>query len=798
MLEITVYNPEQPYYIIHFQKISIMTLRWWHYISLVVLAGGLIVTVLVALVVTLTYPQLPSLDILTDYRPKIPLRIYTADGALIGEFGEERRALVKIGEVPLIMRQAILAAEDDRFYQHGGVDYMGVARAAIANLTAGGAREGASTITMQVARNFFLSSEKTLTRKLSEAMLAMKIEHSLSKDQILELYINQIYLGQRAYGFAAASQLYFGKPLAQIDIAEAAMLAGLPKAPSRYNPVVNPKRAKLRQQYVLRRMHDLHYIKDSEFQAALQQPLHVRHDSQVAEVKADYVAELVRQSLFERYQDQVYSSGIKVYTTLRRADQNAANSALRQGVLDYDRRHGYRGAEGFINLQHKGPLPDDVLESALDEVEEVAGLMPAVVLEASPKKISAYCKDGETVEISGEGLRFAQKYLAPSAEAKTRLRRGSLIRVMPGNKNGWQIAQLPQVEAAFVSADPHDGAIRAMVGGFDYNHSKFNHVTQAWRQPGSSFKPFIYSAALEKGFTPATIINDAPLSIPGANAGETWEPKNYDGKTEGPMRLRTALTKSKNLVSVRILQSITPEYAQDYITRFGFSAAQHPAYLTMALGAGSVTPMQMVAGYSIFANGGYRVQPYFIDRIVDGRGTVLSQAKPARAGESAERAIDARNAFIMTTLMQDVVRHGTAIKAMQLGRQDLAGKTGTTNDQVDAWFCGYNSSLVAVAWIGFDQPRSLGAGETGGQAALPIWMSYMGKALKNVPESQYAVPDGVSIIHINPENGLRVSDGGIPEYFYQEFPPPTQNQWTNDVIGLPGAKSSDEIKDQLF
>lgn len=785
-------------YIILFQKISIMTLRWWHYTSLVVLAGGLIVTALMALVVTLIYPQLPSLDILTDYRPKIPLRIYTADGALIGEFGEERRALVKIKEVPLIMRQAILAAEDDRFYQHGGVDYMGVARAAIANLTAGGAREGASTITMQVARNFFLSSEKTLTRKLSEVMLAMKIEHSLSKDQILELYINQIYLGQRSYGFATASQLYFGKPLAQINIAEAAMLAGLPKAPSRYNPVVNPKRAKIRQQYVLRRMHGLHFINDSEFQIALQQPLHVRHDLQVAEVKADHVAELVRQNLFERYQDQAYSSGIKVYTTLRRADQEAANHALRQGVLDYDRRHGYRGAEGFIDLQQNDALLDDVLESALEDVDEVAGLLPAVVLEASPKKVKAYHKNGETVDISGEGLRFAQKFLAPHADSKTHLRRGSLIRIMPGAKGGWQIVQLPQVEAAFVASDPHDGAIRAMVGGFDFNRNKFNHVTQAWRQPGSSFKPFIYSAALEKGFTPATIINDAPLSLPGAIAGEPWEPKNYDGTHEGPMRLRTALTKSKNLVSVRILQSITPEYAQDYITRFGFSAAQHPAYLTMALGAGSVTPIQMVAGYSIFANGGYRVQPYFIDRIVDGRGAVLSQAKPVRAGESAERAIDARNAFIMTTLMQDVVRHGTAIKAMQLGRHDLAGKTGTTNDQIDAWFCGFNSNLVAVSWIGFDRPRSLGGGETGGQAALPIWMGYMGKALKNVPESQYALPDGVSVININPENGLRANEGGAPEYFYQEFPPPTQNQWTDDAIGFPGAKSPDEIKDQLF
>lgn len=775
-----------------------MALRWWHYILLVVLAGGLLAAALIALAVTLVYPQLPSLEILTDYRPKIPLRIYTSDGALIGEFGEERRALVKIQEVPTIMRQAILAAEDDRFYQHGGVDYLGVARAALANLSARGAREGASTITMQVARNFFLSSEKTLTRKLSEVMLAMKIEHSLSKNQILELYVNQIYLGQRAYGFAAASQLYFGKPLAQINLAEAAMLAGLPKAPSRYNPVVNPKRAKTRQQYVLRRMNQLRYITDSEFQIALQQPLHVRHDLQVAEVKADYIAELVRQNLFERYQEQIYGSGIKVYTTLRRADQEAANLALRQNVLDYDRRHGYRGAEGFIDLRHTDMPVDEILESALDDVDEVASLSPAVVLEAGPKKIKVYRKDGETLEISGDGLRFAQKFLSEGSDIKTRLRRGSLIRIMPGDKGNWQIAQLPQVEAALVSVDPHNGAIRAMVGGFDFNRNKFNHATQAWRQPGSSFKPFIYSAALEKGFTPATIINDAPLSLPGAIAGEPWEPKNFDGKTEGPMRLRTALTKSKNLVSIRILQSITPEYAQDYITRFGFDAAQHPPYLTMALGAGSVTPLQMAAGYSVFANGGYRIQPYFIDRILDGRGTVMAQTKPVQAGDSAERAIDERNAFIMTSLMQDVIRHGTAIKAMQLGRQDLAGKTGTTNDQIDAWFCGFNSNLVAIAWIGFDRPRSLGGNETGGHAALPMWMGYMGKALKGVEESQYKPPEGVNTININPQNGLRSEGNGVPEYFYQEYPPPAQNQWADDALGIMGGKSADEIKDQLF
>ena len=774
-----------------------MIFRWWHYTLLVVLAGGLLAAALVAFVVSLTYPQLPSLEILTDYRPKIPLRIYTADGALIGEFGEERRALIKIQDVPTTMRQAILAAEDDRFYQHGGVDYMGVARAAVANLTAGGAREGASTITMQVARNFFLSSEKTLTRKLSEVMLAMKIEHNLTKDQILELYINQIYLGHRAYGFAAASQLYFGKPLSQLNIAETAMLAGLPKAPSRYNPVVNPKRAQIRQQYVLKRMHKLNFISDEEFDTALHQPLQVRHDSKSTEVRADYVAELVRQDLFERYQEQIYSSGIKVYTTLLRADQDAANLALRQGVLEYDRRHGYRGPEGFAELLNGIPLEESV-EAALENHEEVSGLVPAIVINATPKKLIVYTKDGEKLDFSEDKLGLAQKFLAQNMDAKLRLHRGSIIRIMRDEKNRWQIAQLPQAEAALVSLDPHNGAIRALAGGFDYTRNKFNHVTQAWRQPGSSFKPFIYSAALEKGFTPATIINDAPLSLPGASAGEPWEPKNFDGSYSGPIRLRTALTKSKNLVSIRILQSITPAYAQDYITRFGFDAAQHPPYLTMALGAGSVTPLQMAAGYAVFANGGYRVQPYFIGRVIDARGAALSQAKPVLAGDSAERVIDARNAFVMTSLMQDVVRVGTATKAMQLGRKDLAGKTGTTNDQIDAWFCGFNAKLVAVAWIGFDQPHSLGGNETGGHAALPMWVNYMGKALKNVAESNYSVPDGISVIKINPQNGQPDPESGIPEFFYQEFPPSSQSSLGDDPASILEGKSSDDIKDQLF
>ena len=777
-----------------------MNTRWWRYPLLALLALGFVVAAAALLAGILAYPNLPSLEALTDYQPKIPLRVYTADGALIGEFGEERRALVKIDAVPKPMRQAILAAEDDRFYQHGGVDYMGVIRAAVANLTAGGAREGASTITMQVARNFFLSGEKTLTRKFSEALLALKIEHSLSKDQILELYINQIYLGQRAYGFAAAAQTYFGRPLDQLGVAEFAMLAGLPKAPSRYNPVVNPKRAKIRQQYVLRRMHELKYISDTEYQAAVAQQLVVKKAIQNAEVNADYVAEMVRQAMYERDKDAIYSSGMKVYTTLRKADQEAANQALRQGVLDYDRRHGYRGPEGYMELPSHAQNLDELLEDGLAEVDESNGLLPAVVLEASARQVKCYIKGGTTIEVSGDGLKFVQKALLEGTGSKMRLRRGSLIRVQKDEKGAWQILQLPQIESALISVVPQDGAIRALVGGFDFNRSKFNHVTQAWRQPGSSFKPFIYSAALEKGFTAATVINDAPIVVDAAETGgQVWEPKNFEGGYDGPIRLRTALTKSKNLVSIRVLQAIGAPYAQDYITRFGFSPEQHPPYLTMALGAGSVTPLQMASAYTIFANGGYRLKPYLIDKIVDAHGKVIAQAKPKRAGEDAERVLDPRNVFIMTSIMRDVVRFGTAAKAMQLKRQDLAGKTGTTNDQVDAWFCGFNAGLVGVAWIGFDQPRSMGGAETGAQAALPIWMGYMGKVLKGVPEEDLVVPEGVVPVKINPQSGLRVQDGGegIIEYFYQEHMPGEQKGFLEGLLGG-GGKTADEVKDQLF
>ena len=740
------------------------------------LAGlGVIAVALVGLVVLLAYPNLPSLEALTDYQPKIPLRVYTADGTLIGEFGEERRSVVAIGDVPDIMKQAILAAEDERFYQHTGVDYQGVIRAAYSNLTAGGRRQGASTITMQVARNFFLSKEKTLTRKLYEALLAFKIEASLSKDEILQLYINQIYLGQRAYGFAEAAQIYFGKALKDVNVAEAAMLAGLPKAPSSFNPVVNPKRAKQRQLYVLRRMHDLGYITDAQFAEAQKAPLVVKHQANEYAVHAEYVAEMVRQMLYERFGDDAYTKGYRVYTTIAKADQEEGYAAMRRGVMDFDKRHGYRGPEGYIELPLEGQ-PDDVIEEALAEAPDSDNLEPAVVLEANAKQVWAYRRGGEVVTISGEGLKFAQKMLDDKVAPNKGIRRGALIRIEQDEKHNWQILQLPDVEAALIAVSPSDGRVRALVGGFDFNRNKFNHVTQAWRQPGSSFKPFVYSAALEKGFTPATIVNDAPIVIDAAQTGgQTWEPHNYEGTYDGPIRLRVGLAKSKNMVAIRVLQAIGPQYAQDYITRFGFDADKHPPYLTLALGAGSVTPWQMARAYSVFANGGYRIEPYVVQRIVDDRGNVLAQAQPPRAGDESLRVIDARNAFVMDSMLHDVVRYGTAARAMSLGRKDLAGKTGTTNDLVDAWFAGYQPSLVAITWVGFDEPHKLGNHETGAVAALPIWMNYMGKALKGVDEMFQPVPDGVVSVKVNPATGLPAADGTLSEYFYRENVPPAQN-----------------------
>ena len=726
-----------------------------------IILGLLAIGVAIALIVlVLAYPNLPSLEVLTDYRPKIPLRVYTADGHLIGEFGEERRAVVQIQDVPPVMKEAILAAEDDRFYQHGGVDYLGIIRASAANLAGGGKRQGASTITQQVARNFFLTGEKTYTRKLYEALLSFKIENNLTKDQILELYINQIFLGQRAYGFAAAAQIYFGKPLKDVSIAEAAMLAGLPKAPSAYNPVVNPKRAKIRQQYVLRRMHELGFISDSQHEAALNEPLIVKRDLGDYPVHAEFVAEMARQITAERFPDDVYTRGIKVYTTLIKAEQEAAYNSLRKGVMDYDRRHGYRGAESYLDLKDIKSDQDEMIDEALQDVPEAGDLIPALVLEADTKEIKAYRRGGETLTLNGDALKFVAKMLEANAPPNKRIKRGAIIRVQKDDKGKWQIAQLPEVESAFVAVDPKNGAIRALVGGFDFNRNKYNHVTQAWRQPGSSFKPFIYSASLEKGLSPNSIIEDAPIVISAAETGaQAWTPHNYDGKYEGPMTMRAALAKSKNMVSIRILQSIGTQYAQDYASRFGFDAEKHPPYLTMALGAGSVTPWQMVTAYSTFANGGFKISPFVVREIRNESNQVLARSSEIVAGDESIRAIDPRNAFLMDSMLRDVTIYGTAGRASAtLKRHDLAGKTGTTNEYVDAWFCGYQMTVAGCAWIGFDQPKKLGDKETGGVAALPIWIGYMSQALKDVPVQVPSAPEGL----------LSTGEGRERGYIYSE------------------------------
>jgi penicillin-binding protein 1A len=745
----------------------------WILLPITLVAGALTAVVaLLGIVLVLAYPRLPSLEALTDYHPKIPLRIYTADGYLIGEFGEEKRHFVRIQDVPDTMKQAILAAEDERFYQHPGIDTLGVLRAAYSNFVGGGKRQGASTITMQVARNFFLSSEKTLTRKLYEALLAFKIESSLSKDEILQVYINQIYLGQRAYGFAAAARIYFGKDLKELDVAETAMLAGLPKAPSAYNPVANPKRARLRQQYVLRRMQQLGFIDEAQFEKAGNQQLHVRRQVDNFAVKADYVAEMARQIAVEAFPEEAYVAGIKVITTLTRGEQEAAYRSLRQAVLDYDRRHGYRGAEAYVDMKSISRDDDEQIDELLSDFEDVDDLRLALVLEAGPEKLRAYLPGGEIVGVEGAGLKFAARMLDDKAPANKRLRRGAIIRVNQDKKGLWQVTQWPEVEAAFVAASPTDGAVRALVGGFDFNRNKFNHVTQAWRQPGSSMKPFIYSAALEKGFTPLSILPDEPISVSAEETGsQAWEPKNYDGKYEGPMTLRTALAKSKNMVSIRLIRAIDPHYAQDYAKRFGFDAEKNPPYLTLALGAGSVTPWQHLSAYAVFANGGYRIEPYVVKQILDAQNKVLAETKPALAGDENLRIIDARNAWLMDSMLKDVVRRGTATRAAQvLKRGDMAGKTGTTNDYVDAWFCGYQPTTVGVAWIGFDQPKRLGNGETGGSAALPIWIGYMSTALKDVPEMHREPPSGLMRAEgRDPASGAHISD-----YLYSESLPPPE------------------------
>jgi penicillin-binding protein 1A len=720
-------------------------------------AGGLAIAMLVGMALAVAYPNLPEVVSLGDYRPKLPLRVYSADGVLLGEFGEERRNFTPISRMPAVMKNAVLAAEDARFYDHDGVDYRGMVRAVIGNLR-DARSQGASTITMQVARNFYLSREKTFTRKLYEVLLTWKIERLLSKDEILELYLNQIFLGHRSHGFAAAANSYFGKSLDQLSVAEAAMLAGIPKAPSAFNPLTNPKRATLRQHYVIDRMLDNGMVTPAQRDAARAEVLRYRQP-QTATNHSEFVAEMARQLIFAQYGDETYTRGLNVELSIDSDTQEAAYRALRRGLLNFEQRQFYRGPEAYVDLPADASELDARIADALADHPDQDELRAAVVLEVSPRRVVVMFQSGETAAIAGSGLRPVQSGLSSKAPAKIQIRRGAVVRVVQGPKGAddWILTQQPEVEGAVVAIDPATGGIRALVGGFDFGKNKFNHVTQAVRQPGSSFKPFVYSAALEKGFTAATVVNDAPLFFDAATTGsQPWEPKNYDGEFLGPMALHTALAKSKNMVSIRVLQSIGPAYAQDWITRFGFERSQHPAFLTMALGAGSVTPLQVATAYGVFATGGYLVPPALIMRVTDAQGRVLRETK-APALDDSRRAVPARNAFVMGSLLNEVTRAGTAANAQRLlKRRDLYGKTGTTNDAMDAWFAGYHRSLVGVVWIGYDNPRKLGSRETGGGLALPVWIDLMQQALQDVPVAEVSPPPGV----VQDEEGL---------WTYEEF-----------------------------
>lgn len=747
-----------------------------------ILGFGILAAGVLAIAIAVSYPKLPALDVVTNYRPKVPLRIYTADGVLINEYGEERRAFTKIDQFPKSLKNAVLAAEDKRFYEHWGVDVIGLTRATIGNLT-GRRLSGASTITQQVAKNFFLSSERTFSRKFNEALLAYKIEQALSKDEILELYFNQIFLGNRAYGFAMASQVYFGKPVDQINLAEASMLATLPNAPSVFNPIVNPKRARERQEYILGNMLEMGTITQAEYNEALNTKLVYQKTKLEVDTNALYVGEMARQAMVDKYGEQAYTQGFKVYTTINSQEQAAATKSLRDGLLSVDAvvpgGGRYRGAEGFIDLSK---LDQDrfyeKIDLAMDEYFDVDDMLVAVVLQASNSNVEVYLKGGKTAKIERQGLSLAASAINNKKLDDKQIQPGAVIRIKAikaRSGNYWRIVQLPFVEGALVALDPRTGAIKALVGGFDAQKKSFNRVTQAWRQPGSTFKPFVYSAGIERGLTESTPINDAPISIPGAGGGgKAWEPKNSNGKFAGYISLRQGLVASKNMVSIRILMTIGLDYGRQYLTRFGFEQNKIPNSLTIALGSGEVTPLQMAEGYAVFANGGYRVPSYFIDRIYDGTGKLVAQTKPLAAGAGAKLAIDPRNAFIMYNIMKDITRVGTAARASSLGRRDLAGKTGTTNEQKDAWFVGYNTELVAAVYVGFDRPKTLGSIGYGGKAALPIWMDYMRAALKDKPQTQMAMPKGL------------VARGNA--YYYEEF------QSTNPNLQLDN-KSAKEVVD---
>lgn len=706
-------------------------------------------------VFALVYSQLPPIDTVVDYKPKVPMRVWTADGKLIAEFGEERRDFVTIDEIPAHVKQAVISAEDDGFYHHAGIEPKGFVRAALANFASGKKSQGASTITMQVARNFFLSSERSYVRKLYEVAMAFKIEANLTKDQILQIYMNQIFLGNRAYGFAAAGRTYYGKNIQQLSIGEAATLAGLPAAPSVYNPFASPKRAKVRRDYVLGRMRDLGYITPDQYQHEVDAPIQTRltrlAESSLTPTKmnsslhAEYVAELVRTLMFDVFQQETYTRGLNVYTTINSEDQNYAYQSLRSHVQAYDRSRGYRGPEDKVDLSNPATAQQNI-NNALQEALVAADMPAVVVLKASPTEVVVQNSSGKQITIKGKNLDFVKNSLQPKAKPDLKIERGSVVRIQSGKNNEWEITQLPQAEAAFIATNYTTGAIQALVGGYDFNLNKFNHVTQAWRQPGSSFKPFIYSAAIEKGFSPQTVINDAPIVLDPSETGfKKWNPKNFSGKFSGPVMMKDALRKSLNLVSIRILQAITPRYAVDFIQRFGFEPDKHPPHLSLALGAGSVTPWEMVKGFSVFANVGKRTEPYLISKVTDPNGKILMQSTVEAEQLAGTEVLDPRNAYIMHKMLNGVAASGTAARTTAtLKRRDIGGKTGTSNDSYDVWFVGYAGEQLAAVWMGYDQPRTLGRRAQGASLALPIWVDYMKFAVKNDPEVVRKAPSGVT------------------------------------------------------
>ncbi|MEH0165804.1 penicillin-binding protein 1A [Roseateles microcysteis] len=705
------------------------------------LIGGLML--LLTITAVLVYPTLPSLDKLTDYHPKQPLRVYTSDGQLMAEFGAERRRYTPLDQIPKRTKEALLAVEDTEFYHHDGISFSGIARAVVANLAnpfAEKKKGGGSTITQQLARDMYLTKRQPYWRKFVEILLALKIESQLSKDQILEIYMNHIYLGQRAYGFAAASEAYFGKPLAELSIAETAMLVGLPQNPYYANPISNLQRAKRRQLVVLERMADTGMISPDDHEAAKKEKLHIR-TPQDQRLHAEYAAEMARQVVFAQYGEESYTRGINVYTSLVGEQQQAAYKALRKTLMDYERRKGYRGPEGQVELPDDAGEEDTAVSHALSEHPDNDDLRAAVVTAVAPGKLRASLQSGDDITITGEGLRLVQHAMSEKARASLRVSRGSIIRVMRGAptraepQGAWLVVQSPEAEGAFVALEPGTGKVHALVGGFDFSRNKFNHATQAWRQPGSSFKPLVYSAALEAGLTQETVVNDEPIVI-----GD-WEPKNYESQYDGPLSVRQALARSKNMVTVRVMQMLGASPVRDWAGRFGLDVDKQPDNLTLGLGSGSVTPMQMAQAYSVLANGGFRVAPVIIERITDAKGQVLFEAAPTAPTEE-QRAISERNAFVIADLLQEVTRSGTAARAQAaLHRPDLYGKTGTTNDAVDAWFVGFQPSLVAAVWIGHDNPKPMGDRESGGGLALPAWIDFMAVALRGVPVGEIRPPE---------------------------------------------------------